>query len=133
MRVVDRKTFLAMPAGTIYAKGEPWAFGNIMQKGETLASDDWIMTDFGNVDGQSSEEVFDRLEKMLATGVSFLISRDTSRDGLFEPDAIFLIYEFDDLVVLNNAICRAMARERGESLARNDRRGERQARPIEPT
>lgn len=35
MRIVDRKTFLAMPIGTVFSKYEPCVFGNLCIKGET--------------------------------------------------------------------------------------------------
>lgn len=45
MRVLDRKSFLACPAGTIYAKGVPWAFQSLCIKGDSLESNDWCELD----------------------------------------------------------------------------------------
>jgi hypothetical protein len=103
MRVVDRKTFLALPAGTIYCKGVPWAFDGICIKDDSLAND-WVYLDPAWPSAHDSGEAIDLLEKSLEAGSSFPCESDFGRDGCFNDDAVFLIFETDDLFTLKNHI-----------------------------
>lgn len=100
MRVVDRATFLALPPGTIYCKGVRWAFEGLNVKQETAGSNDWYALDPAWVDGHDSGECIDRLEEMLAKGASYPMQDSACRDGLFDADAVFLIFERADLLTL---------------------------------
>ena len=104
MRCVDRKTFLMLPAGTIYCKGEQWVFEGLCIKGDTVNEVDWYEHDPAWVDADDSGQAFDRLEMMLKNGVSFPMQGSECRDGMFDEDAIFLIFERDDLRQLGAAI-----------------------------
>lgn len=105
MRIVDRKTFLALPAGTFYREGEPWAFGDLCLKHDTLGTNDWVEQHFENPEAKSSDELFDRFEEMLQQEASYpLDAENTMRNGMFEDDSIFLIYEANDLRILRDAI-----------------------------
>jgi hypothetical protein len=39
VKIVDRQTFLAMPAGTVFSEYEPEVFGCLLIKGDTIVSD----------------------------------------------------------------------------------------------
>lgn len=104
MRVVDRKTFLAMPPGTIYAKGEPWAFGNIQRKEDTLGDNDWWYQSFDWIESRDMGEANERLTLMLETGASFPMDNSIQRDGCFDPGEIFLIYEDADIERLTETL-----------------------------
>jgi hypothetical protein len=41
MRIMRRQEFLAMPEGTIYAKGGRWFFGGLEVKADTTDYGDW--------------------------------------------------------------------------------------------
>lgn len=101
MRLYRRDAFLSLPPGTVYCKGEPWAFGNLQIKGESLlyggGSGDWVCLDPQGIESRDSGQENDRLEEMLANGVSYPMNTDTMRDGFFDPDDLFLVYESDDL------------------------------------
>ena len=98
MRIVDRKTFLAMPAGTIFAQGKQWYFGNLEVKGGTIGENDFGYFDPCWVDAHESGEAVARLDEMLSTGRSYPMTDGFGRDGSFEDDAIFMIFERDDLI-----------------------------------
>jgi hypothetical protein len=108
VRVVNRKTFLALPAGTIYCKGAPWAFQGLCIKGDSLPSNDWIYLDMAWASAKDSGEASDILENSLATGSSFACEDDYGRDGCFNEDAIFLVFERADLTKLRSYIDGAM-------------------------
>lgn len=104
MRIVDRKTFLGMPPGTIYCKGGRWSFGGLTIKGDSASySNDWTYLEPGEIDAEDSGELLDRWEEMLSTGKSYPMDEEAwRRDGLYEDDAIFLIFELSDIVKVRN-------------------------------
>lgn len=106
-RVVDRKTFLTLPPGTIYAKGVKWAFDGLAIKGESLEND-WYYVQPAWVDADDSEEALDRLEAMLEHGHSYSIETAEGRDGYFDADAVFLVLEQSDLKILSGWVTAAL-------------------------
>jgi hypothetical protein len=103
MRIVDRKMFLSLPAGTIYCKGVKWAFDSLSIKDDSLAND-WFYLDPAWPSAHDSGEAVDLLEQSLETGASFLGEDSTGRDGCFDEDAVFLIFEVPDLLDLKSSI-----------------------------
>jgi hypothetical protein len=101
MRIVDRKTFLAMPAGTAFRQASaPFAWRDMMVKGETLMhseTGDWYELALDEIENDGSAQLGDRLFEMLNDGASYPLEPSLGRDGLFDRKAIFLVYEKDDL------------------------------------
>lgn len=109
MRIYRRREFLALPEGTIYAKGKPWYFKNLNIKADTTASGiDWWSLDPCWVDSVRGDDAFDRLDEMLEKGVSYPMMDAYSRDGLGEDDALFLVFEVPDLLRLRGMIDKAI-------------------------
>ena len=108
MRVVDRKTFLALPPWTAYCKGTQWEFNGICFKGETIGND-WYEHNPAWVEAEDSGQAFERLDDMLKNGASFPMDNSECRDGLYDDDAVFLIFERADLEVLRDCIEQAIA------------------------
>lgn len=100
MRIVDRKTFLKMPAGTAFQKGERWVWSGLAFKTDDAYENDWRYISIDDIDADSSTEMVDRLEDMKDTGRSYPIGFSSTRDGCFDDSDLFLIYEPDDLVAL---------------------------------
>lgn len=109
MRVVDRKTFLSLHEGTAYCKGKRWFFGGIEFKRDNVGSNDWYSFEPNWIESEGSHESFDILDDMLATGKSHPMIDTITRDGLFDGDALFLIFERDDLLKLRDMIDTAIA------------------------
>lgn len=103
MRVVDRKTFLDLPAGTLYCKGVRWAFDEICVKADTLGND-WVQLSLNGIEAHDSGELFYRYEEMLQAGTSYPINESYGRDGCFDDDALFLVFERADLRALKAMI-----------------------------
>lgn len=103
MKIYRRAAFLELPAGVIYAKGKPWHFNDLAQKHETILDDNGTAMDFTYVDlvaikmGHDSGEYFARLDRMLEAGESYPMEDDLSRDGCFDDEDLFLVYEAADL------------------------------------
>lgn len=113
MRIYRRKDFIALPAGTLFCKGKPWYFENLQVKGDT-----WRFsgggTEFGNrqlqwIAAHDSGDAGDRLDAMLETGASFPLEDAYGRDGCFDEDDLFLVYEKADLEEMAAVIRQAIA------------------------
>ena len=108
MRVVNRTDFLKLPAGTIYCKGKPWYFDGLCIKDDTLMPDDWVYLNPAWPSAHDSGEASYLMEKSLADGASFAGDDSYGRDGCFDKDAVFLIFEKEDLLALRSHIDAAL-------------------------
>lgn len=108
MRVYNRAEFLKLPAGTIFAKSKQWYFNGLAIKDET-AGDDWWELNPAWIDGEGSHVWFDRLAEMLVKGTSYPMDDSIGRDGMYDADAIFLIFEKADLEKLRGYIDAAIS------------------------
>lgn len=97
-----------MPEVTLYAKGKPWAFGGIMVKAQSLVTD-WVCLDPAMVQAKDLREMDQRLTDMLENGASYPIADAFGRDGMFDKDDIFLVFEKDDLLKLREYIDMALS------------------------
>ena len=105
MRVVDRTAFLELPKGTFYCKGKEWLFGPMCIKHESIPGD-WYYVNPAWVDGDDTGECVTRLKHSRENGSSHpMADLDIpTRDGCFEKDAIFLVFEKEDLAKLRAVI-----------------------------
>lgn len=115
MKIVDRQTFLAMPAGTVFSTYEPVIFGPLMIKGETIHGGSGKAIDFFEqqiadaVECDDSGEFMDVLEAARCDGGSFRMDLETeSREGLFDDDQLYAVWEKDDLVSLIKRLKRCL-------------------------
>lgn len=113
MKVYNRKAFMALPDGTIFMKGARWYFNDLQVKHDTLFNDagepiDWVDTDLTMPASHDSGELSDRLEDMLANGESFPINTDAGRDGCFNDEDLFMVFEKGDLLTLGGYIDAAL-------------------------
>lgn len=110
MRILRKAEFLRMPIGTLFARGKPWAFEQLSVKGESLHnSDDFFAMDLVSIKSDGSSEWVERLDKMLETGVSYPLETDGyGRDGCFDSEDLFLVYELADLQDLHRIIITAI-------------------------
>lgn len=99
MRIVNRKVFLSLPNGIVYSKYQPHGmFDGLYEKGDTWTND-WIYQDMlDSVDGSGSQEVFETINDAEENGAQFVMDLDCgSRDGSFEENDMFAIYDKSDL------------------------------------
>lgn len=120
MRVVDRKAFLALPAGTMYCKGVQWAFDSLCIKGDSLTND-WIYLDPAWPSAHDTGEAVNFLVDSLEEGESFPCEDAYGRDGCFDEDAVFLIFEHDDLWILRGYIDTAISLSKPQTVIGKDR------------
>ena len=118
MKLMRRAEFLRQHEGTIYAKGGEMYFDGLAVKAETIGlsvaadghvSGDWVYLDPCWIEAAGAEETFARLAEMLETGSSSPMAESYGRDGGFDQDAIFLVFERPDLERLRSLVDAAIA------------------------
>ena len=113
MRIVDRQTFLSLPAGTLYFKYAPHAFGDLGIKDATIYDADnqgidWFYQSLDSIDdGADSTDRWEILHQAATTGSRFAMNFDIQdRDGLFDEDQLFAVFELPDTINLIKRILR---------------------------
>lgn len=110
MRLLSRAEFLRQPAGVVYAKAEPCVFEDLCIKGESWPTDFWAVEGLGGClafdhEGQLME-AFDQME----AGHSWPMDFETeTRDGLFDEDQLFAVFEAADVAALIARLQAALA------------------------
>ena len=103
MKIVNRREFLLLPPNTVFAKYEPCFFGDISIKGDSLVSNDfWSTDDIGSaIRCESTEELMELLDLSERKGESLKMDFECEgRDGLFEDEQLFAVWEDDDVLAL---------------------------------
>lgn len=115
MKIYNRKDFLNLPEGTIFSKGREWFFHDFMVKGETLKNeindvdyDDFLYLDLMIIQSEGSDDLFNKLDDMKKKGKSYPINEDVGRDGMYEKEDLFLVFEKEDLISLREYITTAI-------------------------
>lgn len=100
MKIVNRKDFLNTPKGTLWSYYEPSVFRDLNVKTSDKHSMDFDFVYFGLIgefNAPNTETYFDICRQM-EQGKSVPISlEETQREGLFDEDQLFLVYENDDI------------------------------------
>ena len=109
MKIVNRKTFLALPENTLFAKYEPCVFGDLSIKMSTLDNGD-----FGNqqivdaIEAPNSEYFIKNLIKA-ENGASIEMNFDYfGRDGCFDERQLFVVFEKQDVFALIERLKRCL-------------------------
>lgn len=99
MRIVDRKTFLSLPEGTVYCKYTSCgSFYGLEIKCSSADKADWIYAPLtGEIDSEDSTDFQNKMFEY-ERGVEFRFDLDvTQRDGFFEEGQLFAIYDKSDI------------------------------------
>lgn len=109
MRIYNRKDFMNLPIGTFYCKIDSGSGGGLCIKKESLYND-WYYQDLCNIESFDSQERWDFIDDSLQNGTSYEISSSEMRDGFYENEDKFLVYEKKDLELLKKYIEEAMSK-----------------------
>jgi hypothetical protein len=116
VRIVDRETFLAMPSDTLFSKYQPCVFEDLCIKGDTLTDSEGRSIDFyyqplfDAVAADSSGHLFDALHRAEITGEGIAMDFECEmRDGLFDQDQLFAVWEAPDVAGLLARLSRCSA------------------------
>lgn len=102
MKIVDRKAFLTLPPETLFSKYEPCVFGDLCIKGDTIGSNDFAYQQIADaVAAHDGGEFANKLFDAKASGGSVAMDFDCQgRDGLFDADQLFAVWEPADVAAL---------------------------------
>jgi hypothetical protein len=111
VRIVDRATFLALPSGTLFSKFSPHIFGELSIKGATQSGIDfWYQDLAGAIESTDTGDWADRLEAAVERGAVLRMDFDCmGRDGLFDADQLFAVWDARDTRMLIDRLERALA------------------------
>jgi hypothetical protein len=100
MRIVDRKTFLAMPAGTLYFKYAPCYFEDFAIKARTVISPstgemiDWWYQDLDSSATPEGVDYIGWVSNQIDAGNAVPLDFNTEdRDGFFDQDQLFAVWD----------------------------------------
>jgi hypothetical protein len=102
MKIVNREAFLAMPPGTLFAKFDPHAFGEVQIKADTCGNDFVCNSLIPGFEGCiESGDYFSVLDRMMDGEGSPPLEYDSyGRDGQFDRDQLFAVFEPRDVKAL---------------------------------
>lgn len=107
MKIVDLKEFLYLPAGTLFAKFSPVFFGELCIKGQNSGDRDFCAQTLLQVDG---DDVDMTLLNAMGSGESFALDLDCQgRDGIYNTEQLFAVYESQDAKQLLSGLFKAFA------------------------
>lgn len=109
MRIITRQELLGLHEGAVYSEYAPCHFGTFQIKGESLKND-WYYQEISNaIAADSSDEAFEKL--LLAQDGKQTFSMDfdcMSRDGLFDEDQLYAVWEKEDVEALVKRLNQAL-------------------------
>ena len=112
MKIVDRKTFLGMPDGTVFSKYAPQYFEGLCIKRETVGGCDFRYDQLADAlparDTAHHMELCYRAEAGESVPLDF---ERSYRDGLFEDEQLFSVWERADVEALIVQLQQSLLRE----------------------
>lgn len=103
MRIINRKEFVALPPGTLFMKYCPLCFDQLCIKDDTInGGQDFCVNDVTNtILCGGSREMQDILFTKGESGESIKMDFNAAgRDGCYDEDQLFAIYEREDVLGL---------------------------------
>jgi len=97
MKIVDRKTFLAMPENTVFSKFKPCIFEQVCIKENTFEDDFYFYSISSDAIDADGDDFSDKL-MVNPLGTSLKMDFDVlSRDGCFDENQLFAVWEKQDI------------------------------------
>jgi len=101
MRIVNRKQFLEMPAGTLYSKYQPCIFHELMIKEDSLENDFIHQQIATALENTGSNDLMNKAAMLEAIDIDLPMDFDCcGRDGCFDEDQLFAVWSDDDRIAL---------------------------------
>ena len=98
MKIVNREEFLKLPENTLYSKFKPCYFDDLSIKYNTMGNDFVCVSIIDSIECDSSEEFSDKLFDAMENKKSIAMDFDNcGRDGMFNDDQLFAVWESDDI------------------------------------
>jgi len=110
MKIVNLEVFRSLPDGTVFSKYNPCIIDGLRIKVETWECDFLYQDLVANIDADSTEDFMEKLFLTEEKGAAMRLDFDCSeRDGLYETDQLFAIYEKEDVEGLIARLQQALA------------------------
>jgi hypothetical protein len=107
MKILTRKQFMEMPAGTVFSYYQPCFFNGLSIKDSSPEKGypDFSMSDLiGSVEHGNSDEFSTKCDQM-ELGESMPVDFEFSgREGLFDDELLYAVYEKEDVIKLINRL-----------------------------
>jgi hypothetical protein len=121
MKILTRKEFLKTPRNTLWSYYEPCCFRELNIKttdGNDNENDFVYFSLIAEFDTQNSE--FSEICQRMEMGESFPQSfEETSREGLFDDEQLFLVYEKEDIENMVKTLSELLQTPSNEELTGN--------------
>jgi hypothetical protein len=115
MKIINRKTFLAMPEGILFSRyqAQGFSFGELCIKAETFShgvvGDFYFQRIASSIRFDNSDEFFSIVADAHISGNSIPMDFDCQdRDGLFEDGQLFAVWEERDVRMLIDRLMRTL-------------------------
>lgn len=109
MKIVNLPQFLALPPDTLFSKFAPCYMEELLIKGDSLHEcDDFCFQSIADaIESNSSRDWSDKIFDAKNNGTSLRMDFDCQgRDGCFEKDQLFAVWEKEDVMALINRLKR---------------------------
>lgn len=107
MKIYSRSEFMKLPPGTVFSSGEPMVFLDLYVKGDSWEVD-FLQSSLIGIDSFDSRQTVERFDEMNEKGISYPINKHFGREGLFDEEMLYLVYEKEDLIYLKEIIEEAL-------------------------
>lgn len=98
MRIIDRKTFMRMPKGTLFSKYLPAHFGELCIKTYNIHNDFAFQVIADAIDCESDAEFVELCVKAQTENTSLAMDFESDRgDGLYKENQLFAVWEYSDV------------------------------------
>ena len=111
MRILARQEFMKLPEGTIFASGGRCYFDGFFVKGETWETD-FLCRSLNIFDASGTDDFVGGFDEMVA-GASRPIEQCYGREGLFDDEMLYLVYEPADIAELIRVLQAAPQTQKG--------------------
>ena len=97
---------MKLPSATLFSKYEPCVFGGLCIKEDSISDIDFFYVPLAvAIDVSDSVQLFNDLDRAVETGASLKIDLHVwSRDGMFDKQQLFAIWELEELKSLSYRI-----------------------------
>jgi hypothetical protein len=108
MKIISRKEFLELPAGVLFQKGHPWYWEIPLFKGDTIYHEgkaiDFHTQSLFDTDPDEHTNVINAWEDMLNNKKEYPAESVGERDGCFDDEDLFMIYDEKDRKYIANLL-----------------------------
>ncbi len=115
MKIVSKQELMTMPVGTPFAEytGGFWPDGFDIFAGSTCSDvEDFYFRSIATAESEDMYEMIGRHEGMAAYGDSYPVDLTISREGMYDPNTRYLVWEPDDVRRIVNLLLGATKDDR---------------------